>query len=114
MYREISATTTIVLGDASMRDVSRWIVQFTGSDTPSYSIAVNKRVTRISDDGGAVGGWVAGYYLLDADGTATSGAVSVTTTTPTIITIDASGMDVELVCTKTTGTLAVRAVAIRG
>jgi len=109
--RSITATTTIPLGNASEGDVSRWIVQFTGSDTPSYSIAVNKRAT--TPTGVTANSYVAGYYLLDSDGSATSGALVVTTTSK-IIQIDAAGCDVQLICTKTTGTLKIDANPIRG
>ena len=106
--RTITATTTIPLLNASEGRPSSWAVQFIGSDTPSYSIVVQKRTT--VPTGVTAGTYVPGHYVLDLTGAVTSGGSAiVVTTTATNIRIPSDGCDVALVCTKTTGTLAVNA-----
>lgn len=115
----ITATTTIVLGDASVNNVGSFLVWFRGSNTPSWSIVPKGRIAHFgSTNTVALGPGVTAIsssddaniaYLPVATRTSTDPGTTpiAVTTNPVGVEIIADGMTVSLVCTRTTGTLEV-------
>ena len=103
----LTATETIVLGDAIAGSVSRWYlwVEEADADTFDWSIAVQGKPAESTRTPIAVG-----YQNLNAPGTDINAAI----TAVGQFLIEASGMSIQLVCTRTAGTIRLIASPLRG
>ena len=103
----LTATETVVLGDGVAGSVSRWYlwVEEADGDTFDWSIAVKG-----SPAGSGRTSIAVAYQNLTAPGTDVNAAI----TAAGQFLIEASGMDIELVCTRTAGTIRVIASPLRG
>lgn len=111
----LTATTTIDLGDADDNTVSRWVVQVQDEGSMNWSIAVQGAIlgSHKSPGGG-------GTALTPTDleyrnmntGTDVSGATAITAAGKYLI--DASGLAVRLVATRTAGSVRITAIPVRG
>ena len=94
----LTATETIVLGDVSEGRVSRFILWVEDAGSANWSIQINKGLTNFSTDRTRIAG---AYVNENAVDTQLTAAI----TTFGIFIIEAMGMSVELVCTRTAGSL---------
>ena len=102
----LTSTQTIELGNADGNAVSRWIVRFTDEGSANFSTAIHKGIK-----GSSVTKVTSGVYYAETDpDTAATAAI----TTFGIFVIEAMGMDVSLVCTRTAGSMRVEATPVRG
>lgn len=103
----LTATATIALGDACPGSVSRWSVwiEEADGDTFDWSIAVQG-----SHAGSGRTKIAVGFQNQNAPGTDVNAAI----TAAGNYLIEASGLDIDLVCTRTAGTIRVIASPLRG
>jgi hypothetical protein len=103
---------TIVLGDASDRDVSRWVVQVQDEDSMSVSIAVQGAIMGSDKTGAAALTPTSLEYRNINTGTDVSGASAITAVGKFLV--EASGLTVRLVATVNSGEVRIVATPVRG
>lgn len=103
----LTATETVFLGDAVAGSVGRWYlwVEESDADTFDWSLAVQGKPAGSSRTAIAVA-----YQNCNAPGTDINAAI----TAVGQFLIESSGMDIQIVCTRTAGTIRLIAAPLRG
>ena len=105
----VTATETIILGEASPGRVGRWAIQYEGQGSDNWDISFNTR--SVAD--GSLTATAKSFWDLVAGAMATTQPVSGTSTTGHVL-LDSTGQHCEAVVTVTAGSVKVSAASVEG